>query len=251
MKIQPTSSNWTLVLFCYACLCVFSPNADGKSNNSAAKTTIDKSIVVMPTTATATTTTTQNQLRVKGKTFMIDPGHGGHDLGAKCGKASEKDVVLAVAFKVKAALERGGARVVMTRNADYFVPLLDRVAMNNRVNPYAYVSIHCNDTNGAKSAHGIEVYYLTPQSLTLAMTINGSLVNGLRATDRGVRQRQLCVVHNTRSPSILAEIGFLSNDTERAKLCSSGYQTEVAIAIAGGLTNYSRSAKASLRLAGR
>lgn len=197
------------------------------------------------------TATTSSGRSVRGKTFMIDPGHGGNDLGALCGNAREKDVVLAVAFKVKADLERRGARVILTRNGDYFVPLGQRVAMNNKVNPDAFVSIHCNDTNGAKTAHGIEVYYLTPQSQTLAQNIHNSLVDELNAQDRGVRQRRLFVVHHTPHPSILAEIGFLSHAGERAKLCSAGYQTRVATAISVGLANYTGAPRyAPTRLSG-
>lgn len=187
-------------------------------------------------------------LNCYGATFMIDPGHGGQDLGAKCGYAREKDVVLAVALKVKASLESQGHRVVLTRTGDYFVPLATRVAMNNKLKPDAFVSIHCNDTDGSKSAHGIEVYYLTPQSQALASNIHGSLVKGLKANDRGVRQRQLFVVHHTPHPSILAEIGFLSNAKERVKLCSADYQKRVAMAITTGLSNYKRAAVASAKL---
>ncbi len=199
------------------------------------------------TTSKPASNNTTTHTSLKSKTFMLDPGHGGYDLGAKCGNAREKDVVLAVAFKVKADLEKRGARVILTRTGDYFVPLSNRVAMNNKLNPDAFVSIHCNDTNGAKTAHGVEVYYLTPQSLTLAASIHSSLVNGLRAQDRGVRRRELFVVHHTQHPSILAEIGFLSNGAERAKLCSTGYQTQISTAIASGLDSYSRSTKFAIR----
>src|SRR5512135_548743 len=96
------------------------------------------------------------------KTVVIDPGHGGIELGAK-GKfgSLEKDVTLAVALKLKAMIERNMAfQVFLTRETDVDVPVENRSALANNHKADLFISIH---TNGArqKSANGSETFFLS------------------------------------------------------------------------------------------
>lgn len=66
---------------------------------------------------------------IKGKTVVLDPGHGGFDSGASSSGVNEKDINLQVALKLKEKLESSGVNVVITRDNDYFVDLYDRPAI--------------------------------------------------------------------------------------------------------------------------
>ncbi|MDI6698567.1 MAG: N-acetylmuramoyl-L-alanine amidase [Candidatus Saccharicenans sp.] len=96
------------------------------------------------------------------KTIVIDPGHGGNEVGAKGVYGTlEKDVTLAVSRKLKEAIERGlKYRVVMTREADLSVPLERRAAIANNNKADLFISIHANGSRRAK-ATGSETFFLS------------------------------------------------------------------------------------------
>ncbi|MCU0969371.1 MAG: N-acetylmuramoyl-L-alanine amidase [Rubrivivax sp.] len=92
----------------------------------------------------------------------LDPGHGGEDPGAiGPGGLREKDVVLAIALQLRDRLNAvSGMRVMMTRDADFFVPLRERVAKARRVQADLFVSIHA-DAAYRPEARGASVYALS------------------------------------------------------------------------------------------
>jgi N-acetylmuramoyl-L-alanine amidase len=95
------------------------------------------------------------------KVIVIDPGHGGHDPGALGSTSREKDLNLAAARALKAKLEATGRyRVVMTRNADVYVPLTTRVQIARRANADLFISLH-SDSGPADAARGATVYTLS------------------------------------------------------------------------------------------
>jgi N-acetylmuramoyl-L-alanine amidase len=96
------------------------------------------------------------------RTIVIDPGHGGLDVGAK-GKfgALEKSITLAISFKLKALIEQNLAcRVVLTRDKDIDVSLESRAALANNNGAALFISIH---TNGSfrKKAQGSETFFMS------------------------------------------------------------------------------------------
>ena len=94
-------------------------------------------------------------------TVVIDPGHGGADLGARGpGGELEKDVALAVSRKVAALLKKRGARVLLTRSKDVFVPLAERTDLANRAHADLFVSIHANSAPD-RAIVGTETYFLS------------------------------------------------------------------------------------------
>ncbi|HVP92078.1 MAG TPA: N-acetylmuramoyl-L-alanine amidase [Terriglobales bacterium] len=98
----------------------------------------------------------------KLRTVVIDPGHGGMELGAK-GKLGhlEKDITLSVALKLKALIERNMAfRVVLTRDKDVDVPVESRAAVANNVKADLFISIHTNGSR-QKAAEGSETFFLS------------------------------------------------------------------------------------------
>lgn len=96
------------------------------------------------------------------KTIVIDPGHGGYDPGCLGGNTQEKNLALAIALNLADGIHRQypDIRIVMTRDADIFVPLHERAAIANRNNADLFISIHCNFIPGKPQVKGSETYVL-------------------------------------------------------------------------------------------
>jgi N-acetylmuramoyl-L-alanine amidase len=96
------------------------------------------------------------------RTVVIDPGHGGDEIGARgTNGAQEKDVTLAVARRLKALIEsRLGLRVFLTREDDRTMTLDERSAYANSQKADVFVSIHANAAL-SPTMRGAEVYYLS------------------------------------------------------------------------------------------
>lgn len=99
---------------------------------------------------------------VRMLTVALDPGHGGEDPGAIGSRGSrEKDIVLAIAKRLKAKLEQHpNMRVMLTRDGDFFVPLNVRVEKARKVDADLFISIHA-DAFVKPSARGSSVFVLS------------------------------------------------------------------------------------------
>lgn len=174
-----------------------------------------------------------------GRTVVLDAGHGGTDPGALgvSGRTREAYNTLFVALDAKNMLEQAGAHVVMTRSDDRFVPLATRAALANRAGADIFISIH-NDSNPNPSVRGVTTYYYHDRSRHLAETMQTHLVRTLSARDVGVRRQSFQVLRETRMPSVLLELGFLSNWTDEQLLADPGYRYRAARAIYDGVVDY-------------
>jgi N-acetylmuramoyl-L-alanine amidase len=100
------------------------------------------------------------QLGLSVSRIVIDPGHGGHDPGARGGGTTEAELVLDVSLRLAQLLEKvPGLEVVLTRKTDDYVPLQERTAIANREAADLFLSIHAN-ANSSAQAQGIETYFL-------------------------------------------------------------------------------------------
>lgn len=100
------------------------------------------------------------QLGLGVSRIVIDPGHGGHDPGAKGRGVNEAEVVLDVALRLeKLLIEVPGVDVILTRRTDEYVPLEQRTAIANRESADLFLSIHANASNNTQ-ASGVETYFL-------------------------------------------------------------------------------------------
>jgi N-acetylmuramoyl-L-alanine amidase len=91
---------------------------------------------------------------------VIDAGHGGHDPGARGNGVTESELTLDVALRLQKLLTaQPGIDVVMTRDADIYIPLEERTAIANREGADLFLSIHANASRNAQ-ARGIETYFL-------------------------------------------------------------------------------------------
>lgn len=167
---------------------------------------------------------------------VIDPGHGGKDTGAvSVTKRYEKDFVLALSTKVYKLLEKE-ARIepVMTRKDDTFVELADRASFANEMKADLFVAIHGNSA-GKESVEGVETYYYTEQSLPFAKIMHEQLLKSTQFPDRKVKQNNFYVVKNTTMPSLLLEIGFLTNRAEDEAMFQDAFQDRVAASIVAAI----------------
>ena len=179
---------------------------------------------------------------------MIDPGHGGRETGAIYGNVDEREINLDVSLKLGEYLKSKGIEVVYTRTDDRFVGLQERADMANMDRVSLFVSIHCNAAEST-SANGTETYFYAPISKPvlfaqrmerqqLAECIQRNAVRSGGLADRGVKEKNLAVLRETKMPAVLVECGFMSNQRELAVLLDPGFQQRIAEGIGNGIIEY-------------
>jgi len=173
--------------------------------------------------------------------LIIDPGHGGRDVGAVGNGIYEANVVLAISLKLGRILQEMGYTVIYTRTDNSEVELQPRVDLAQRSNADAFISIHANSLEARlSSVSGVETYYAPGASLSgrLASFVHSQIINLTGARDRGVRTARFHVIRRTSMPSILVETGFVTNPNESANLNNPSYQDRMASAIARGVDQF-------------
>lgn len=177
---------------------------------------------------------------LKGKSFFIDPGHGGSDPGAINDNLGlqEKIAALEIALLLGKQLEAQGAAVYYSRTDNGTRPgLTQRANTANSLNVTAFISVHLNSAEN-KAASGIEtlVYGNTGKAYELAEEVQANMVAATGFKNRGVKLRpDLTVLAKTKMPAILCEVGFVSNDDEARQLFTNPVQAKLASAIAKGV----------------
>ncbi|WRD94375.1 N-acetylmuramoyl-L-alanine amidase [Helicobacter pylori] len=102
--------------------------------------------------------------RKKHKKIVLDAGHGGKDCGAMSANlVCEKDIVLEVVKFLHKELKKRGYSVLLTRDKDIYIDLVERTELANRKSADLFISVHANSIpkHSASNAHGIETYFLS------------------------------------------------------------------------------------------
>ena len=176
------------------------------------------------------------------KTVCIDPGHGGSSSGAVLGKRFEKDDTLRLSLLVSDILEDRGYTVVMTRDDDSDVSLAERCKIANKARASLFVSVHRNSSSSS-TATGVEMWVhssnptddnlLAQNILDSFDTLDVMTNRGIHTGYRDGEDMNYYINRNTKMPSVLAEIGFISNKEDNEKYDK--YLNDYAKAIADGI----------------
>ena len=207
-----------------------------------------------------------------------DPGAiGKFKQNGKTVELREKDIVLTVAKDLYARLikQYPNKKILLTRTDDTYPSLEDRVEMANSVKleeheAIIYISIHANAAFNPSSS-GFEVWYLSPdyrrtvidhadgesteilpilnsmmeeefttESILIAKSIMDGLITqiGSLTRNRGIKGESWFVVRNARMPSVLVELGFVSNQDEAARLATKSYLQKCTTGIYTGLCSF-------------
>ena len=246
-------------------------NAPQRQNNNSNNTRI---------TQTQSQSQSSNISRGNKKyTIVVDPGHGGHDSGARGNGYNEKDIALQVATRLANNLRRD-YNVIMTRDSDFFVPLDTRAKIGNDANADFFISIHLNSSSSS-SANGTEVFYFSKKdqgsyaaqvakfenkvdgsygdvpfsdfilndifyrknqktSQAIAESVLNNLINTTGLRRRGVFGANFAVLRGSNSPSILVELGFMNNYSDLSQYLTPDGQERAASAIGDAIRNYFR-----------
>ncbi|MBN3889204.1 MAG: N-acetylmuramoyl-L-alanine amidase [Nostoc sp. JL31] len=177
--------------------------------------------------------------------IVLDPGHGGKESGASGPTGYlEKDVNLVVSKLLRDELLKRGATVVMTREDDKEVSLVERQAIISQEEPAIAISIHHNslpDNGDAEKIKGFGAFWYQPQAHNLAIFLHNYVVKKLGKPSYGVYWDNLALTRPTAAPSVLLELGFMSNPDEFEQVVNPKEQKKMAKAIAQGITEWLRS----------
>lgn len=173
-----------------------------------------------------------------GKKIYVDPGHGGSDSGACWGGRCEDAWTLGAGLKLRDILVNQGASVRMSRTTDTYVSPGARASDANAWGAHRFVSIHLNSCGGCGGT-GTEVLVCGSNSntLNLASKIRSEITSHLSLRDRGTKQRcDLTVLSQTNMPANLAEVAFIDNNNDWAKIDTSSEQQVAACSIAHAIS---------------
>jgi N-acetylmuramoyl-L-alanine amidase len=195
------------------------------------------------------------------KLIVIDPGHGGEDPGALGSTdVHEKDIVLEVSKRLAEILRQAGAEVLLTREGDrdlsdpslpslYKAKVQDltrRVEMANNRRADLFISIHVNSFPDRRE-NGPQTFSQpgSEEGKKLADAIQKELNKFLENPGREAKQVDYFANRMARMPSVIVEIGFISNPQEEKLMLDPLYQKKIAWTIYAGITRYLAQSKAA------
>ena len=189
---------------------------------------------------------------------VIDPGHGGDEAGAvdPVSGLTEAEINLTLAVRARDLLAQRGLSVILTREADYRIPVRRRAELADALNPRAFVSIHHNTPASRPSeTPGTEVYVQngSEDSRRLGGVLYETMVEALGQFDVAWTARPdagVLVVLNDEgddsygiarhpiSTSALLEVAYIGNEPEAALMQTDAYVEATAAAVADGIEQF-------------
>ena len=165
------------------------------------------------------------------KLIVIDAGHGGADHGATIDELYEKDIVEQISKKIFEKHDPSKVEIVLLRDTDNTITLTDRINKINKLNPDLVISLHTN-FHPKNEKSGIEAYVCENTSnhkiaKEHAEKLLQSIAND-NLKSRGVKQANFMILKKSNCPSVLLELGFISDENDRNYLISEEGQNEIA-----------------------
>jgi len=181
----------------------------------------------------------------KDSSITIDAGHGGDDPGTVHRGAKEKDITLDYLKALDVGLREKGYIARTTRLHDRTLQLGDRASVANGYDTDIFISLHC-DSYVTERPHGCHIfhYFGSEKGKKLAEAIFPKIYEVYKTeADREskwskIREANFTVLSDTKMPSILIEMGFLSNPLDRDLLLSDKYKQGFVDAVVKGLDKY-------------
>jgi N-acetylmuramoyl-L-alanine amidase len=179
---------------------------------------------------------------LSGVKVLLDPGHGGKESGASGPEGTlEKDVNLLISRLIRDDLIKRGATVVMTRDSDIELSLVERQKIIDKEEPTIALSIHYNslpDDGDAENTKGFGTFWYNSQAHDLALFLHNYVVEKMKRPSYGVFWNNLALTRPTSSPSVLLEIGFMSNPQEIELITDPEHRKKMARAITDGIVEW-------------
>lgn len=190
-----------------------------------------------------------NNVKTK-KTVIIDPGHGGIDVGTVGIDGSlEKNINLSISLDLYDYLMVSGINTVLTRDGDYEVykagekrtksDLYNRMDFINSVPDSILISIHQNHFEN-EAEWGTQVWFSPNDEIspTFADKILQSVKKNIQPENKRenkVSDNSYYILYKAQKPSVMVECGFVSNKNENNKLQDKEYQKDMAYSILAGI----------------
>lgn len=178
---------------------------------------------------------------VYDKIIVLDAGHGGKDTGtdALSGNWSEAEYNLDFVKKIEEQWSEEDAKLYLTRWDDTKISLKKRVEFANRLSADYFVSIHCNSSDET-GGNGLEALYKTNQYKTSSKQMAKLCLEQLSFTtgmpNRGALNGQsIYIIRNAKMPTVLLEMGFLTDKGDLAYLKKEDNRTKMAEAVCSAI----------------
>jgi len=196
-----------------------------------------------------------NSNSISELTIVLDPGHGGEDGGATANGITEKNINLAISNMLSDIFKSNGFNVVTTRTTDTMVDtygenqrerkvsdMKNRLELYNKNDSNVVISVHQNMFTQEKY-NGTQIFYSAnnPKSELLAEAIKKSVVTFIQPdNERETKEatKDIYLLHNATTTSVIVECGFISNTEEAEKLKDTEYQKKLAFSIFTGFMNF-------------
>ena len=175
---------------------------------------------------------------LKGKKIVIDPGHGGKDLGGR-GPVNliEKNVVAPIANNLKKMFEQVGAKVILTREGDESISTRQRVDMAAKEKADLFIGIHTYSAKSSKVGGAAVLYGPHPGSENAAEIVREELIKKLKIRDRGLAKSREYIALSGM-PAVEVEVVTITNWVEEGLLRSPTFHKKAAEGIFNGVKNY-------------
>jgi N-acetylmuramoyl-L-alanine amidase len=179
------------------------------------------------------------KLSLSNLTIAVDAGHGGANTGGVGATGTyEKDVALALSIKLQKALEKEGAKVIMTRYTEQFFDNKERILFYRDSLPDLLLSVHLNSADDPFRAGGMGTFYRYIGFKNLSLDIYKRLLE-LGLKDYGNTGSFNFMLNSpTEYPNALIETLFLSNLEEEEKILNPDFQQQVVDKIVLGIKDF-------------
>ncbi|CAL9662111.1 N-acetylmuramoyl-L-alanine amidase [Saccharothrix sp. NPDC042600] len=172
--------------------------------------------------------------RLSGKRIIIDPGHGGTDRGVVVGGVSEADVMLDLARLLEGKMAATGMEALLTRGPHNCPDESERARFANEAGADLILSLH-SDGNKSPLANGVASFHYGTGNGTsstvgeaLAGFIQRELVARTGMLDCGTHPKTWDMLRMTKCTAVRVEVGYLTNDQDRARLATPAFRDVVA-----------------------